>query len=298
MDIIVNLNKPRDITSQEAVTKAKKILQVKKAGHAGTLDPAATGLLIICVNRATRLAPYFSDLDKGYKAVMKLGEATDTQDACGRVIEKSNSVDIGKTLIENTLISFKGKSLQQPPMFSALKHKGKPLYQLARKGIEVERKPREVTIHHMELLDIDSPYVSFKVVCSKGTYIRTLCDDIGKKLGVGAHLYELERTAIGQFRIEDSLTFEDLKSAAQGELREKGIYTMDNALSWLPEFKIEESSVKAVIHGNPVKISGIQLSDDIRGSAGIRIKSPDGDLLAIGSYSAVKNEIKMDVVFA
>ncbi len=297
MDIIISINKPIDITSQDAVTRTKKILKVKKAGHTGTLDPMATGLLIICINSATRLASYFSDLDKEYKAVMKLGETTDTQDAYGNIMEKCDEIRIDKTLIEDTLKSFKGKILQQPPMFSALKHKGKSLYKYARQGIEIERKFREVDIHNIELINVDFPYVTFKTQCSKGTYVRTLCHDIGQKLKVGAHLSELVRTAIGPFNIKDSLTFDELMSVSEGEQTDKGIYTMDEALSWLPEFKIHESLLKSVIHGNAIKLNNLKLIDNIKTAAGIKIKSSDGDLLAIGSYSSLDNAIKMDVVF-
>ncbi|MBI4682268.1 MAG: tRNA pseudouridine(55) synthase TruB [Nitrospirae bacterium] len=298
MDIIISINKPKDITSQEAVTEVKRILKVKRAGHTGTLDPMATGLLIICINSATRLASYFSGLDKEYKAVMKLGETTDTQDACGNIMEKCDEIMVDHTLIEDTLKSFKGKILQQPPMFSALKHKGKSLYKYARQGIEIERKHREIVIHNIELINIDFPYVTFKTQCSKGTYIRTLCHDIGQKLRVGAHLSGLVRTAIGPFSIRDSLTFAELMSVSEGGQTDKGIYTMDEALSWLPEFKIQESLLSSVIHGNPIKLNNLKLIDNIKTAAGIKIKSPEGDLLAIGSYSTVKNEIKMDVVFS
>jgi tRNA pseudouridine55 synthase len=288
MNILISLYKPKGISSQGAVSELKKILKVKKAGHTGTLDPMGTGLLLICTNKATRLASYFSNLDKEYSAVMKLGEVTDTQDAEGKVTEKTDRIEVDNVLILDTLKSFEGKILQQPPMFSALKHKGKSLYEFARKGIEIERESREIKIHNIELLNIDLPYVSFKTLCSKGTYIRTLCHDIGRKLGVGAHLLELERTAIGQFKIEDSLTFGELKSVSGGEQIHKGIYTMDEALAWLPQFKVKEFLLKAVIHGNPIKLNDkISLSDDLKQA-----------LLAIGSYSNVKNVIQMDVVFA
>lgn len=295
MDIIIALNKPKDITSQDAVTKVKKNLKVKKAGHTGTLDPMATGLLLVCIDKATRLATYFSSLDKEYRAVLKLGEATDTQDAYGKVISKTESVEIDKSIIEETLKSFKGKILQQPPMYSALKHEGQPLYKLARKGIEVDRKLREVTINEIELLNIECLYVTFRVACSKGTYIRTLCDDIGKKLGVGAHLFELERTVIGPFRIEESLTFEELQNA-DTDAPSKGIYSINRALSWMLELRVNFQMMRAVTHGNPVKI--MNLSDTYKKAEGIRIKSIDGELLAIGSYSELKDMIQMDVVLA
>lgn len=299
MDIVLNINKPRDITSQDAVSKVKKILKVKKAGHMGTLDPSATGVLLVCLNRATRLAPYFSSLDKEYRVVMKLGEVTDTQDAEGKVIERSERIEIDNTFIKDILRSFEGKVIQYPPMFSALKHKGRPLYKYAREGIVIERKPREICIHHIELSDIDLPYVTFRTVCSKGTYIRTLCNDIGERTGVGAHLFSLERTASGPFDIKDSLTLAEINDISKGQSVVKGIYTMDEALSWLPEFRINKSSTKPVLHGNPIKLNRrLNLSDALMTARGIRIKSPDGNLLAIGSYSADKNIIKMDVVFA
>jgi len=298
MDIIISINKPKDITSQEAVTKVKRILKVKKAGHTGILDPIATGLLLICVNRATRLMPYLSPLDKEYETTMKLGEVTDTQDAYGKIIARNDVSEIDKNAIENILKSFEGKLSQIPPMFSALKYKGKPLYKLARKGIEIERKPKEVNIHRIELLNIDLPFVSFRTLCSKGTYVRTLCHDIGKKLGVGAHLYSLVRTAIGPFNIKDSLTFEELIEISKGQTIKKGIYSMDEALSWLPELRIKDILVKTVVHGNPIKLNNkTNISNELKQARGIRIKSPDGHLLAIGSFSHVKNIIKMDVVF-
>jgi tRNA pseudouridine55 synthase len=298
MDIIIAINKPKDITSQDAVTKVKRILKIKKAGHTGTLDPLATGLLMICVNKGTRLASYFSDLDKEYKAVMKLGESTDTQDACGQVVKHHNVADIDRTLLERTLNSFQRRILQEPPMYSALKHKGKALYSYARKGIVIERKPREVTIKSIELEDCNLPFVTFRTACSKGTYIRTLCHDMGEKLGTGAHLHELERTAIGQFNVRDAITLEELKAISEGEQIVKGIYTLDEALSWLPEFNLKGSMLHGIIHGNPVKLTGLDLSSALKTARGIRMKSPDGTLLAIGSYSDVKNIIKMDVVFA
>ena len=228
---------------------------------------------------------------------MKLGETTDTQDACGTITQKRDEIRLDETLIREAITSFEGTILQQPPMFSALKHKGTSLYKYARKGIQIERTPREVNIRHIEILDITLPYVTFTVLCSKGTYIRTLCNDIGEKLMVGAHLYSLERTAIGQFTLMDGLTFDELRSISEGKEGDRGFYTMDKALAWLPELTVRESLVKAVIHGNPLRPAPLHLTDDIKRAAGIRIKSPDRTLLAIGSFSAEKDEIKMDVVF-
>ncbi|UCD36099.1 MAG: tRNA pseudouridine(55) synthase TruB [Nitrospiraceae bacterium] len=298
MDIIISINKPKGITSQDAVTRVKKILKVKKAGHTGTLDPLATGLLLVCVNRATRLATYFSGLDKQYRAVMKLGETTDSQDACGSILEERDITGVTREGLEETLRLFTGKILQIPPMFSALKHKGKTLYSYARKGVEIERTPREVLIRELVLEDISLPFAVFRVVCSKGTYVRTLCHDIGARLGTGAHLSGLERRAIGQFHLEESLSFDELRVINEGEKITKGVYSMDEALSWMPEIKIRESMVRAVIHGNPIGLSSMDVTDELRTSPGIRVKSPEGTLMAVGSYSPLNNEIKMDVVFS
>jgi len=295
MDLIINLNKPKGITSQKATTEVKKLLKAKKAGHAGTLDPAATGVLLICINRATRLASYFSSLDKEYNAVIKLGETTDTQDSQGIVIEKTDRIEVDETLIKNTLKSFEGEIMQEPPMYSLLKYEGKPLYKYARKGIDIPRNPRKVHIYFIKVLNINIPFVSFKTVCSKGTYIRTLCDDIGKKLGTGAHLFELERTAIGPFRLEDSMKIDNLGPAP---IKNRGVYTMDSALSWMPELKIKESQIKAVRNGAPINTRLCSdFSDNLKNAQGIKIKSPDNEFLAIGSFSAGKNMVKMDVVF-
>jgi len=297
MDLIINLNKSKGITSQEAVTNVKKILKAKKAGHTGTLDPLATGVLLICINRATRLASYFSSLDKEYKAVMKLGETTDTQDAEGNIIGRKGIGNISDASIRDALKLFEGEISQIPPIFSALKHKGKPLYEYARKGVAISSEPRIVFVYNIELLNIDMPFVSFKVRCSKGTYIRTLCNDIGEKLDVGAHLFKLERLAIGDFSIQDSLSIEKLKSTSI-ELLHKGIYTMDTALSWMPELRIESSQVRLVRNGAPISIEQLpDFSDAMKSAVGIRVKSPDGEFLAVGSYQSDKNMVRMDVVF-
>ena len=230
---------------------------------------------------------------------MKLGETTDTQDAEGNIIERNEQIEIDEATIANTLKSFKGEIHQIPPQFSALKHKGKPLYKYAKKGINIPLEPRKVLIHSIELLNIAIPYVCFRVLCSKGTYIRTLCHDIGKRLGTGAHLSELERTAVGPFNAKDSLSIEALKSIAATGTSGKGIYSMDTALSWMPEIKIKETLVNAVKNGSPVKIKDcLDFSENFKNASGIKLKSPEGKLLAIGRFHPDKESIGMDVVLA
>jgi tRNA pseudouridine55 synthase len=183
-------------------------------------------------------------------------------------------------------------------MFSALKHEGRPLYRYAREGIEVPRREREVTINRIELISFESPLVRFRVSCSKGTYIRTICDDVGKKLGSGAHMSELRRESIGFFSLADSIGLGKLRSVNVRESCGRGIYSMDSALSWMPELKVTGKTARAVIHGNPIMVRrGMVLSQAIRTAAGIRIKSPDGALLAIGRFSAGRGMIMMDIVF-
>lgn len=209
--MILNFNKPKGITSFKAVSGVRKILGEKKAGHAGTLDPMATGVLIILTGKDTKAAGVFSNLDKEYEAVLKLGEQTDTFDAEGKITGRKPIPELTEEKIKEILSRFEGKIVQKVPIYSAVKVKGKRLYKLARIGETPERPEREVRINKIELLEFRNPFLKIKVNCSKGTYVRTLADDIGAALGTFAHLAELARTAIGPFRIEDSCGFEDLK---------------------------------------------------------------------------------------
>jgi tRNA pseudouridine55 synthase len=223
IDGLVLVNKPVDWSSNQALQRVKRVIDAQKAGHTGTLDPFATGLLICCLGKATKLAGKMLDADKQYVATLKFGQETDSGDLTGVV-----TVDLGSEFVrpsEQSLLEvlqqFVGSITQVPPMTSALKHKGKPLYEYARQGIEIERQPRQVMIHDLSLLDIDGVSATVSVDCSKGTYIRTLAQDIGRVLGVRAHLVALERTRIGPFRLEDAWSLqalESLESAADAVL--------------------------------------------------------------------------------
>jgi tRNA pseudouridine55 synthase len=236
---------------------------------------------------------------------MKLGQTTDTQDAEGKIIERKNYSGVDKSAIRNTIKSFEGEFFQKPPMYSALKYKGKPLYKYAKKGFDIPVKPRKVHIQSLELLDIHLPFISFRVNCSKGTYIRTLCHDIGAKLKVGAHLYELQRTAIGSFTIDNSIRMEELQEinakhtdSSQFNISNRGIYTLDSALTWMPELGISQKYVQSAKNGVPIKTKTLQnFSETLKAASGIRIKSSDGHLIAIGRFLADKDLIKMDIVF-
>ena len=208
---VLNLNKPPKLTSRQAVDRVKRRLNVKKAGHGGTLDPDATGVLLICLGDGTKLFEALQVGTKEYEGTFILGITTDTLDANGQIIKTADTGQITPDQIRAVCQQFVGEIEQIPPMFSALKHKGKPLYKLARRGIEVERRSRRVFIESIELLLFNMPEVRFRVVCSKGTYIRVLAADIGAALGCGAHLSELTRTRSGVFKIEEAHTFDSLK---------------------------------------------------------------------------------------
>lgn len=206
------VNKLQDWTSFDVVNKLRYHFKIKKVGHAGTLDPFATGLLIVCLGKkATKQIDTFQDKTKGYRAVIELGKATDTYDITGSVTKTSDKIST-KEEIREVVNSFIGEIDQVPPMYSAIKIKGKKLYELARKGEEIERKPRKINIHNIKIINIDYPLVELDITCSKGTYIRSLAYDIGEKIGCYGYLKELERTKIGEFDVKDSLTIDEIIS--------------------------------------------------------------------------------------
>lgn len=272
MNVIVNLDKPKGITSHDAVTEVKRIFQASKAGHAGTLDPIATGVLLICLNEATKVTGYLASEDKGYEVQMKLGERTDTLDAEGEVIERVGGFLISKEEIESALTGFRGNIEQTPPMYSAIKKDGTPLYKLARKGVEVERPPRPVEIKELELVEYSPPVARLRVQCSKGTYIRSLVDDVGRALGVGAHVTALRRTSSGGFGIEGAAGLRELPG------REAALIPIDTALGHLRELVLNERDYKLVYNGTLVSAP-----PELAGFGGfLRLKAPDGVLFAVG----------------
>ena len=271
MNVIINLNKPPGITSRQAVTKVQRLLGAKKAGHAGTLDPQATGVLLVCLNEATKVTRFLMDMGKQYKAKIKLGERTDTYDAEGRVIEKKDISFLSETDLFDAIRSFKGPIKQRPPMYSAVKIDGNTLYKLARKGIEIERPERPVHIYDIEITSIAMPYFDALISCSKGTYIRSLCDDIGAKLGTGAHMARLERTAVGEFHINKSFSFEDLA------VNEEMFCSIDQALLKLPEIKLGNTDYQKARNGVRIILG----PSDFYNGEFLRLKDPEGNLFAI-----------------
>ncbi|MFH1645619.1 MAG: tRNA pseudouridine(55) synthase TruB [Candidatus Omnitrophota bacterium] len=210
MEEILVVDKPSGMTSHDVVDVIRKVYNIRKVGHCGTLDPMATGVLVLLLGKATKLSAKLSAQDKEYVCGMKLGVVTDSHDSMGKVIQEMEVDNIYEQKIKEVIRSFVGKQQQVPPMVSAKQYKGKRLYMLARKGIEVKREPVDIEISDIEILEINKPFVRFKVYCSKGTYIRTLCNDIGQKLGCGAHMTELRRIASGKFHIDQAVKLEDL----------------------------------------------------------------------------------------
>lgn len=214
LDGVLLLDKPIDLSSNHALQRAKRALDARKAGHTGTLDPFATGLLVCCMGKATKIASAMLDADKGYVATILFGEETDSGDLTGNVVFRApdDFAGVDAQQLERTLADFRGDLMQIPPMYSALKRDGKPLYEYARQGIVLDRPPRPVTIHRLELVESTPTQAVVAVECSKGTYIRTLAEDIGRALGCGAHLVALRRTSVGPFSLEDAITLEALQA--------------------------------------------------------------------------------------
>lgn len=241
---ILNINKPEGWTSQDVVAKLRGRLHIRRVGHTGTLDPMATGVLPVCFGKATRIIEYYDDDFKTYEAEMKLGMVTDTLDITGTVLE-TKSVDVSEEDVIQAICSFRGWITQIPPKYSALKVNGKPLYKYAREGVEVEIKSREIYVADIQPLEVNPAEnrVRFRVICSKGTYIRTICDDIGKKLGCGGTMTALQRTQSGCFRVEDARTLPEILEMTDEEL-ERCVIPMDETLVHLG--KIELKSMESV----------------------------------------------------
>ena len=287
LDGVLVVNKPAGWTSHDVVAKARVLLGGAKVGHTGTLDPAATGVLLLCLGRATRIAEYLMNADKEYRAVLRLGVATDTQDATGAVIAKAAGALPNRATIETVVGRFVGRHQQVPPMYSAVKVQGVPLYKAARAGRTVDRQPREFTVRSLQILSmVTTPPtldVTFDVVCSKGTYVRTLCADIGEALGVGGHLAGLERRRIGRFGIEDALTLDDLAELAEQETVGTRLHSLAAALEGMPVLTLDQIAADGVRHGVAVPAARVVGMEGAWATdACVRLQAPDGQLLAIG----------------
>lgn len=249
------LDKPQGMSSNDVLQKVKRIFQANKAGHTGALDPLATGMLPICLGEATKFSQFLLDSDKRYLVTAKLGERTDTSDAEGEIVE-TGEVNVTESDILATLEQFRGDILQVPTMFSALKHNGKPLYEYARAGITIEREARPITIFELNFIEYNAPFLTLEVHCSKGTYIRTLIDDLGEVLGCGAHVTMLRRTAVANYPIDKMISYADLQNLAENrplvEL-DKHLLAMDTAVSSLARINLTEQQTKAIGFGQRVR---------------------------------------------
>lgn len=259
---IINVYKEAGYTSHDVVAKLRGICKQKKIGHTGTLDPDAVGVLPVCLGNGTRLCDMLTDHSKEYVAVLRLGIVTDTQDISGKVLEEK-AVDVPEEEVESAVMAFLGESMQVPPMYSALKVNGKKLYELARQGKEVERPARPVTVHEIQILEKNHPEYTIRVKCSKGTYIRTLCHDIGQALGCGGVMMSLKRTRVGDFLIEDAYRLSKLQMLADEGRLEEAVCPVESMFEDLPALVVKESSFKALANGNQLEGREVILKDGL-----------------------------------
>lgn len=298
-DGVLIAHKEAGWTSHDVVAKLRRLLGESKVGHAGTLDPSATGVLPILVGRATRIAEYLIDWDKEYRAILRIGETTDTQDASGQVLTKTDPCRVNEAAIHAVVAKFRGLQRQLPPMYSAVKIGGQPLYKAARAGKTIDRVERSVTIHELEVLNIEGCDVTLRVVCSKGTYVRTLCADIGQALGVGGHLYALERRRVGPLLIDQALTIDQIASHLTMDTLRSRFLSLDQLLSQLPTVVVNAEQAQRVVHGNPISPVGIGELPAFPHPVSVRLKNEAGQLLAIGTHdSPGLGPIKIRKVFS
>jgi tRNA pseudouridine55 synthase len=285
-DGILNVNKPAGLTSHDVVVKLRGLLRGPKVGHAGTLDPAATGVLPILIGRGTRIAEYLLEWDKEYRAVLRLGQTTDTQDATGTVLATHSLDGLVEERIRAAIAPFRGRIAQVPPMYSAVKVDGTPLYKSARAGKTVERDSRTVEIHELDVLGIAGSDITLRVRCSKGTYVRTLCADIGEALGVGGHLLSLQRTRVGPLTVERALTPDEVGARARVERLADDVLSLDAALEMLPAVIVDGPTAERVRHGAAVSAGVGRWASAHHGTATVvRVKDAAGRLLAVGNLS-------------
>jgi tRNA pseudouridine55 synthase len=280
LDGVLLLDKPVGLSSNDALIRAKRLYLAKKAGHTGTLDPLASGLLPLCFGEATKFSQDLLEADKTYEATMRLGITTATGDAEGEPLEV-REVQCTQEQVVHALARFEGDIVQVPPMYSALKRDGKPLYEYARAGQTVEREGRPVTIHALEMTACALPDVTFRVTCSKGTYIRTLAEDVGAALGCGAHLIALRRTGVGALTLEHAVTLDTLSDAAEGA-RDQWLQPVDALLSTFPEVRLDADATRRFLHGQRLRLADLAISEAARQSPRVRVyAAEDARLLGV-----------------
>lgn len=281
---IIPLDKPVGLSSNQALQVVKRLYRAQKAGHTGSLDPIASGVLLLCMGEATKVSPFLLDADKHYRTVATLGTRTATGDAEGEVVEERPVGTYTDSRIDEVLSGFRGEIQQVPPMYSALKHKGVRLYELARKGVEVEREPRQVTIYRLDVVDRDAATITLEIECSKGTYVRTLVEDIGEALGCGAHVSGLRRVAVGPFTEENLITLDRLEALAEQGIQalDAALHPVDSALAQWPSLKLTRDMAYFARSGQAILVPGapstglVRLYDDQGGFVGVGEVLEDG----------------------
>lgn len=297
---ILNVHKPREWSSFDVVALVRRLSGVRRVGHAGTLDPAAEGVLPICLGQATRVIEYLVELPKTYRAAIRLGVSTDTYDGEGTVTATADPGGLTRDQVEAELTSFRGEIEQVPPMYSALKHEGVPLYRYARAGQDVERKPRSVTIHRLDVLDFEPPVLTVELECGRGAYVRTLAHDLGQRLGCGGHLESLLRTALGPFSLEQSVDIERLRVAFQGKEWQELLRPLDAPLThWLAAIVGEENE-RSTRNGRTLSLSPAEPERVASLPVGTlcRAYSLDGYLVAVLRYQGEGSRWRPEKVFA
>jgi tRNA pseudouridine55 synthase len=296
MDGILNINKPKGMTSHDVVATIRKLLKQKRVGHTGTLDPAASGVLPICLGQATRVAEYLSESGKVYRAKIVFGITTDTYDAEGAITSTASTADLTISHIEKLLPHFLGPQMQVPPRYSAIKLQGQPAYKRARAGEEMALEPRPIVIYSLEVIDWTPPALVLAIECSKGTYIRSLAHDLGQQLGCGAYLDELVRTRSGPFSLSDSITFEQLAAAVYSDSVQDYLYPADKALEHYPAIVLDAETAELVKHGNAFSYfsqSSVAANDRLA-----RVYDPGRHFLAIAEWDAGQQLWQPKKVFA
>ncbi len=294
---VVNINKEKGFTSHDVVAKLRGIVGQKKIGHTGTLDPDATGVLPVCFGKATKLCDMLTDKSKTYETVMLLGKTTDTQDISGTALSEGSFDKIDNEMAEKCIGEFVGDYLQVPPMYSALKVNGKKLYELARQGIEVERKARPVVIHHIRILEMDLPRVRMEVSCSKGTYIRTLCHDIGQKLGCGACMEELVRTQVSRFTLAESYTLEQVRELKEAGRLDEIIVPIDAMFDKYDAVTLKKEFAAFAYNGNVFMPKHIMEKIELSEGKFVRVYDMEGQFIAIYKYEKEHRIFRVEKMF-
>ena len=283
VDGLLNVYKERGFTSHDVVAKLRGILKQRKIGHTGTLDPEAEGVLPVCLGKATKVCALLTDQDKEYRAVLLLGRETDTQDVTGRVLRECEP-ETDEAAVRKAVLGFVGEYDQLPPMYSALKVDGKRLYEFARQGMEVERRPRKVRVHEIAIENMELPRVTMRVHCSKGTYIRTLCHDVGRVLGCGGCMERLERTRVGGFRLEDAKTLGQIEAMRDAGTLAGAVTAVDTLFLSYPACFAAEGAQKRLYNGNPMRGEELKPADGAELSERIRLYDSGGRFVGLYAY--------------